>query len=228
MKWNYVGLSDGNLRQSNMDSLYVQERRIAGEAALLAVVCDGVGSTSDGAYASALATESLEAWFGSRETTDDLPCGLRLRILEIDRLIRQNAQEQNQNTASTISALLLMQSRCIVLHAGDSRIYAVAPNALRQLTRDDVTLDGKLTQYLGKGGGLQLQDAQYDAPSPCFLLCSDGFYKKMPQELLQKAALTSRVSALEALLCKAVEAVKQNGERDNISAIIINRRGTRL
>ena len=68
MKWNYVGLSDGNLRQSNMDSLYVQERRIAGEAALLAVVCDGVGSTSDGAYASALATESLEAWFGSRRS----------------------------------------------------------------------------------------------------------------------------------------------------------------
>ena len=72
MKWIFAGFSEKNLRPTNMDSLFVEERRIEEKAALLAVVCDGVGSRADGAFASAYATESLASWFYAQTSAGQL------------------------------------------------------------------------------------------------------------------------------------------------------------
>ena len=96
---------------------------------------------------------------------------------------------------------------------------------VQQLTCDDVTEDGKLTEYLGRAGALQVQYLEGEAAQRGFLLCTDGFYRRMPQELLPKAAGARRRAELDRLLAEMSQSVKQRGERDNISAVIIKTKG---
>ena len=52
LEFVYDGICLQNGREANMDSLLLTEKRISGVPSLLAVVCDGVGSMADGAFAS--------------------------------------------------------------------------------------------------------------------------------------------------------------------------------
>ena len=225
MKWMFAGFSEKNLRPTNMDSLFVEERRIEEKAALLAVVCDGVGSRADGAFASAYATESLASWFYAQTSAGQLALSLRERVLRINREILIHAEQRGLATASTLAALLLVEDRYSTVHAGDSRIYAVAEAQTAQLTRDDAAADGKLEQYLGRADGLQLQYSEADTSGQSFLLCTDGFYRKMPQEMLRQAAQAKTRAELDALLRSMCKTVQQRGERDNISAVLIKTKG---
>ena len=135
------------------------------------------------------------------------------------------AQQQRLATASTLTALLLLNERYTALCAGDSRIYALDRTGAQQLTSDDVTEDGKLKEYLGRAGALRLQYLEGEAAQCGFLLCTDGFYKRMPQELLPHAAGAKRRAELDRLLAEMSRTVKQRGERDNISAVIIKTKG---
>lgn len=60
-----------------MDSLLLKERSVNGQSICLAVICDGVGSTQDGAFASAEAIKMIGDWFDHIECMDRL--GLQLR-----------------------------------------------------------------------------------------------------------------------------------------------------
>ena len=51
----YDGISLQNQRPVNMDSLLMKERAIDGRSVCMAVVCDGVGSMTDGAFAASSA-----------------------------------------------------------------------------------------------------------------------------------------------------------------------------
>lgn len=225
MKWIFAGFSEKNLRPTNMDSLFVEERRIEEKAALLAVVCDGVGSRADGAFASAYATESLASWFYAQTSAGQLALSLRERVLRINREILIHAEQRGLATASTLAAILLVEDRYSTVHAGDSRIYAVDEAQIMQLTRDDAAPDGKLEQYLGRADGLQLQYSEADTSGQSFLLCTDGFYRKMPQEMLRQAAQAKSRAELDTLLRSMCRAVQQRGERDNISAVLIKTKG---
>ena len=225
MKWMFAGISERNLRPTNMDSLLAAERRINGTEVLLAAVCDGVGSQADGAFASAFATESLESWFCAQTSTEGMAPALRERILRINHEIVLQAQRQRLATASTLTALLLLDGRYTALCAGDSRIYALDRTGVQQLTCDDVTEDGKLTEYLGRAGAVRVQYLEGEAAQRGFLLCTDGFYRRMPQELLPQAAGARRRAELDRLLTEMSRTVKQRGERDNISAVIIKTKG---
>lgn len=225
MKWMFAGLSEVNLRPTNMDSLFVEERRIGGKAALLAVVCDGVGSQADGAFASAYATESLESWFYAQTAAEQMALALRERVLRINQEILIHAAQRRLATASTLAALLLLEDRYAAVHAGDSRIYAIGSDGVAQLTRDDAAADGRLQQYLGRPDGLQLQYSEGKATGQSFLLCTDGFYKKMPQDLLRQAVQAKKSAEMDMLLRKMCQTIRRRGEKDNISAVLIKTRG---
>jgi serine/threonine protein phosphatase PrpC len=73
----YDGLSLQNGRGSNMDSLLLSEREIERRTVLLAVVCDGVGSTRDGAFAAAFSAKAMSEWFAGLADIERV--GLRMR-----------------------------------------------------------------------------------------------------------------------------------------------------
>jgi serine/threonine protein phosphatase PrpC len=63
MDYLFDGVSLKNGRETNMDSLLLTARKINKTPTLLAVLCDGVGSMADGAFASIESVRLLNDWF---------------------------------------------------------------------------------------------------------------------------------------------------------------------
>jgi serine/threonine protein phosphatase PrpC len=172
----FDGASLQNKRNSNMDSLLLRMRTIGGQKTLIAVVCDGVGSTEDGAYAASTAARMLSEWFGALENTERVGLRMRDAISVINNHIASSAKADKLDTASTLSALLLADGKHYIVHAGDSRIYCLHNGTLLQLTKDDTSETGKLTSCIGRKENIDLFYSEGAADERTFLLCSDGLY----------------------------------------------------
>lgn len=221
--YRYDGISLQNRRESNMDSLLIKENVVEGKHCLLAIVSDGVGSVADGGFASSVATRELGNWFDAL-TRIEAGVGLEMRnvVLELNRYIKELAEQQSLNTASTFTALLAVDGVYSIVHLGDTRVYAYeSGEGLVQITRDQVSETGRLTGYIGKESVVFPEFIEGDMRGKTMLLCSDGLYKKAT--LAEIAALVEHwdwktgTSAADAFL----EMVTERGERDNITFAII-------
>lgn len=221
MKYYFDGESRANGQPSNMDSLIVRSRKIKGDEVLLAVICDGVGSMRHGGYASAKCANALSAWLDELESIGQIGERLYSRVRAINAGIVEESRRQNIDTATTISALLLTQEEYHIVHAGDSRIYAYEKTGLTQLTQDDVSPRGRLTNYIGKEGEFQLQYVRGDALGKSFLLCSDGLYKKMKEDILSESLDRLTPKMIRKITLQLVEGAIASGERDNISVALV-------
>lgn len=218
--WYCCGLSLQNARLSNMDSIFWRERSSSEGSLLLAVVCDGVGSTRDGAFASHYATRALAAW---QEETGRSRLGLSLRdrVLDINREVIKEARDKNLDAATTLSALLISKGRYVLVHVGDSRVYQCDRAELRQLTRDDLSGSGRLTACIGRWNTLTVQYEEGEAYGKSFLLCTDGFYKRIAEGDLLKEVNQSHRRRAERTLERLARRAIGLGETDNISAILL-------
>lgn len=220
----YAGVSVQNHRAVNMDGLALKCRKIGTEDVTLAVVCDGVGSTEDGAYAASRCIQLIAEWFDAVDSPDRLGLTARDVILEINEKVSTEASLNGLNTATTMSVLLLMGTYYYVLHVGDSRIYSYSNGYLSQLTQDQITDTGKLRSCVGHGQQIIPYYDEGSADAELFLICSDGLYKKVENE--QISLLISDVTAknVEKKVKTLVDCAIQRGEKDNISVALIGRK----
>ncbi|OUQ77270.1 PP2C family serine/threonine-protein phosphatase [Flavonifractor sp. An100] len=221
----YDGISLRNRRPTNMDSLLVKERTIAGEWICLAVVCDGVGSLESGALAASQAVQQLGAWLNGLEDISRAGLNLRQAVLRINEQIIDQARNLGIRTATTLSALLLTGGRYYIVHAGDSRIYSWGEEGLRQLTRDDITQEGKLSECIGRSSRPSLFYSEGESEKRIFLLCSDGLYKRMEPDYLSRQLERADRGEFRKAMEHLVEYVVDRGEPDNISVAIVKSRG---
>lgn len=216
----YGGLSLQNARKSNMDSLLLKDRVISGHKVCLAVVCDGVGSMADGAFAASYAVRMLIDWLDQLESIQRIGLYLRDCILSINRSILKEAQTRGLQTASTLSALLVTDGKYYIAHVGDSRIYSYQNNTLEMLTCDQV-LDGKLAACLGRFEQVNIIYNEGMCENQIFLLCSDGFYKKMDMSYLQLQLSHLSKRSIKKTLENLTQFVVKRGEKDNISLALV-------
>ncbi len=222
-KWRCRGLSIQNQRPSNMDSILVCQRAAAQGAALLAVVCDGVGSARDGAFSATYCTASLARWFQQTQSPR-LGLELRDRVLALNGELLHLAEEKGLHTATTLSALLLTERQYVTVHIGDSRIYHYNGTELKQLTQDDNSSRGKLTGCIGQWQDILPHYDEGAAESGVFLLCSDGLYKCLSRELLGAEVARSFGKSQRRALKRLTKAAIAAGATDNISAILAQQR----
>jgi len=204
-----------------MDSLLATSREIDKTNAMLAVVCDGVGSLEGGGFAAGTAVRLLNEWFAALSTTTHIGLRMRDAVLDINKRIISEAANQGIKTASTISALLLVEDNYFSVHAGDSRIYSIQDGALEVLTSDDVSSEGKLTSYIGHTADLFLQYAEGQALGKIFLLCSDGLYKRMDEDFMVTSLKKWGKKTLNDPLKTLPQYVIERGEKDNISFSLV-------
>lgn len=216
----YDGISIQNHRDSNMDSLLLKKRVINSNSVYMAVVCDGVGSLENGAFAAFTAVEKLNEWFDTVEETKRLGLQLLDRVQEISGSISFLAKSKKLQTASTLSALLIVGERYYIVHTGDSRIYGCKQEQVVQLTTDQVS-GQKLTACLGREGKTQLIYDEGQNDMQTYLLCSDGLYKKMDPAYLKDMLLSIRRKNLKRTMEKLIQYVVERNETDNISLAII-------
>lgn len=215
------GVTLQNQRPSNMDSFFCQYRREGSVA--LAVVCDGVGSLRDGAFASEHCTRQLARWFSSAPR-QRMGLSLRDQVLSLNDQLLELARQRRLETATTLSALLLTEEQYVAVHIGDSRIYSYCDNVLHKLTIDDTSDSGKLTGCIGRWTDIQLHYEEGQADAQGYLLCSDGLYKGLTDEQIGENVAQLHGLFYRRRLWKMVNAAVSGGSRDNITAVLLKRR----
>ena len=215
----FDGVSIRNGRKTNMDSLMIKEKALSDRRICIAVICDGIGSLSDGAFASAYAVRILSEWFDSQ--TGTVRIGLRMRdtVQQADLRISEDAARMGLRTGTTLSALLLDGENYYVVHVGDSRIYSVGDEGLETLTVDQVN-NGKLTSCVGRGEAtIFYNEGRCDGRR--FLLCSDGLYKRMDEDFLKQELTSTERRGCKRAIQRLADYVTERGETDNVSLAIV-------
>lgn len=234
------GLTDaGTVRPSNQDNLLLLP-----ELNLIAVA-DGMGGHVGGDIAS---TEALLlVWKQLRAQPAPAGHTEALRQLQ-DAVLSANSTLFRSNAAAgladgygmgtTLTGMWQPQpgGPAYVFHVGDSRIYRYRDGQLAQLTHDQTlyqqALEAGMTDMLpprnlllqAVGPGEEVRPdvfAHTLAPGDLYLLCSDGLYGASAPEALAGILAGAGPGNLPESCAALVAKAKQDGSRDNITAILL-------
>ena len=175
-----------------------------------------------------------------REAMDD-------RLHELNTCINDYAKANSSDMATTFTSVLIIPQlkHLLIAHVGDSRLYKITDSDIQILTSDHSVVGqevrgGLITEEMAENDprqnqltnciGAGLEDTSYDysicdfASDECYMLCSDGFRKKVSAEELQMTlmpSLNSDGKAIAASLEKLKNKVIECGEKDNITALMV-------
>lgn len=251
---NFIVAADtdiGLTKSTNQDSLSVKTFNTRLGRMVLAVLCDGMGGLQKGEVASAAVIKAFDNW-----AKTELPALCNTSIA--DSVIRNQwervVNEQNVKIkdygsrlgirlGTTITAMLLTQTRYYVINVGDSRTYELF-NGIKQITNDQTFVArevamGKMTAEQAKHDerrSILLQcvgasevvypdmffgDVQSNA---VYMLCCDGFVHEITSEEIYscfRADCLYDKNTMHSSIRKLIELNKQRRERDNITVALI-------
>lgn len=244
MKTTVGQITDKGLkRQANEDNLLAMPSRG------LFIVADGVGGRRGGQTASRTVTEVFEKVFNGPQplASSDLPMeDLRKLVQETIDLCNQKIYteaEMNQDLegmATTIVLAAVKDSRAIIAHVGDSRVYRCDARGLVRLTEDhsevnEAVRQGWLTpeqaethprrnvisRAIGADSEVEPEiiEIQVDETTT-LLLCSDGITRHIRDDQLERLL---RSGNHPQTVCETFKQLCYNeGAEDNLTAIIVD------
>lgn len=227
----------GKERKKNEDRVLVNMHKLADgsidgkqKESILAVVCDGVGSTRGGEIAAEMIVNSF--------------CGYDIKMTSpqsvtrhIHKVNHEIIDKQKHNCAlcdmaSTLAGIIIYEKHFILFNLGDTRIYKLFNGELACVSRDHTTTlftDGHtksvnntaITSYLGGDGCSCFPSIRRGLADlgVVFMVCSDGIYKKIREEELKRILEGDNTitEKKEAILNLAL----QNGSVDDMSMVLI-------
>jgi serine/threonine protein phosphatase PrpC len=227
----------GKVRSENQDygTMTVPSEKAPGQ---LMIVADGMGGHRGGATASRLAAETVKEQFLSA-ASNDLSEVLRGALEKANVTIWSQAQSNPdlRGMGTTTSALVVREGKGWFAHVGDSRIYLVRGQEIRQLTDDhslvaSMVREGLLTSQeaenhprrnvLQRSMGVS-EEVEIDVRGPIdlqegdvFIICSDGLHGVVKEEEMKQVARLSVEAAADEFLRRALE----KGAPDNVTVIV--------
>jgi serine/threonine protein phosphatase PrpC len=229
----------GRIRKGNEDSLHASANAYRG----LFIVADGMGGHAAGEVASEMSVEIVSHDLSDLNDLDasDAHEKVARALRDANRAVyeRTRTERDKLGMGSTVSALLLSETRYVVGHVGDSRIYIVRDNVLRQLTKDHSLVQEQvdagllspeaarrhpqsnvITRCIGMADDIEPDVFDGEAHiGDTFLLASDGLTGMIEdrriQQLLVSRAKPERI--VDALIAEA----NMNGGNDNITAVVV-------
>ncbi len=236
MKFSVFQLSRRGGREKNEDRMGYSYTR---EACLFALA-DGMGGHPDGEVAAQIALQTLSALF-QREAkphlvapTSFLASGLMAGHHQIIRYASERGMLDTPRT--TLVAALVQAGELHWVHCGDSRLYVVRDGRLLSRTRDHsysevqagngMSIEGINRNVLFTCLGSTVRP-MFDAAGPLrlaegdkLLLCSDGLWSSLDDELIVTTLATMPVS--EAVPTLVEIALQTAGEHsDNVTGLAI-------
>lgn len=246
MKWNISAVSDkGCVRQNNEDMILVGEKFIRDSnfkividldnlnpPFLMVAVADGMGGMEAGEIASQLTLQMFKD-----NITNDLQLGLDHNSLQdyIDALCKKihnhilqisDTDPSRKGMGSTLAGLMYYQGTVMLLNVGDSRIYRLRNNilkqmsndhSLRELTRNDDVPVHIITNSIGGGKATyaEIDFAKRIFDKDIYLICSDGLSDMLCDDEIERILLAENPH--DHLLKSSMN----RGGHDNISYIIV-------
>ena len=219
----------GKVRRNNEDSLIVIDPETF-------VVADGMGGAQAGEVASRMLVEVVKVILTNMPTPWNEKI-LSQAILVANAKIFETAQRNDElsGMGTTATILSLDGDKAYFAHVGDSRLYLLRDNELRQITEDhsyvetlvrngEITpeearvhpMKNVLTQAVGAVAELYVDAANFPVnKGDMFLLCTDGLTNMVDDETIAKI-LQSASDPAEEL----IEAALAAGGKDNVTVIV--------
>lgn len=233
-QWHTAAFThQGNVRTVNEDAFLDRS------AEELWIVADGMGGHTDGALASQSIVKTLQT-IGKPDELSDWINAIENGLLQVNQQLIAEAQSRETATTigSTVVALVAWQNIAILMWVGDSRIYRLRNNKLKQLTQDHTQVEEMVQQGLIRaeeaeqhpssniitraiGATHQLYvdiDHREIKPGDCFLLCSDGLNKELTDSQIEDI-LNSPLDIEQQCLELMNQCLASKG-KDNITIIL--------
>lgn len=241
---NAGGLTDvGRVRFLNEDS-YIM-KRLTGELGLY-LLADGMGGHEAGEIASRLALDTvlssirqrLEGMDLSRPEVDYSEI-LKASIKAANNTVYQYGCENQKDLGTTVVAAFVCRHEVYLANVGDSRAYRISAKEIVPLTVDHSLVAklislGRLTpeeardhpksnvlyRSIGTDETVEVDLFTFKAGEGDFLLlCSDGLWGELNDEHIQ--SIVRECSSPQQGCWELVRAAKEQGGRDNITAILV-------
>ena len=247
LRFEFCSATDtGRSRNNNEDSVAYDD------AALLAVLADGMGGYNAGEVASGMATSFIKAELGrwlteatAQATDADVRRAMDICVDNANRAIfnAANSNPQYAGMGTTLVVAVFRDERVLLGHVGDSRCYRLRGGRLQQITRDHSLLQEQIdaglitpeqaafsanknlvTRAVGVEDNVLLETHQHEVqPGDVFLMCSDGLSDMLDDEGIAQVLLAH--DSLETGSRALVDAANDAGGKDNISVILVRASG---
>ncbi len=240
----------GIVKKTNQDSVLFKHAVADGKEVLMAIICDGMGGLCKGEVASATVIREFSKWFDEElpfelDNVDMNVIGSKWSLLlkELNaRILDYSSRNSIEGIGTTFSGVLFVDDMYVIVHVGDSRVYHIGADmtqlttdqtfVAREIARGNMTPEqaktdkrrNLLLQCVGASKVVEPQIILGNTEPGAYMLCSDGFRHEIsegeiyesfnPINLMNKDAMHSNSRYL-------IEQVKQRGERDNISVLLI-------
>lgn len=229
-------LSDqGKVRATNQDSGYCGYN--------LFFVADGMGGHAGGDIASALVTQNVAKIDAPFETVDEARIALVKAILAANATLASTVKDHQElaGMGTTFSGIAMVGNQVVLAHIGDSRVYLVRDQKVRQVTKDHTFVQrlvdlGRITEeealihprrsVLMRVLGDVEERPEIDIevietlPGDRWLLCSDGLSGVVPEGVMNNLLKSKHTPAevTELLVGETLEF----GAHDNVTVVVVD------
>lgn len=230
----------GVRRNTNQDYAYVSEQNV-GNLPNILIVADGMGGHKAGEVASEQAVNSVLTSIKKNTSTDKISI-IESAIAEANNKIFEmaNSDEKFKGMGTTLVVATLEDNVLYVANVGDSRLYLIEDNEIRQITRDHSLVQemislGELdkesarthssknviTRAIGVDNKIVADFFEVDtSENTKILLCSDGLSNMVEDSQINEIISACNEMTLEDTAHKLVDAANENGGMDNIAVVI--------
>lgn len=229
----------GRVRSVNQDSRFATTEPI-GPLSNLFIVADGMGGHKGGDCASKLLIDSLTDYI--RNCSDESAvAALKNGIAQANKSIYETAASEQslRGMGTTLVAATIEGTTLYVANVGDSRLYLIDREGIRQVTRDHSYVEemvslgqmnrGSLayreqkniiTRAVGIAGKVEADFFEVSLRTGDYiLLCSDGLSNMVDNSAIYRLVLLP--GPLESKAKALIALANQNGGKDNIAVVLI-------
>lgn len=251
MRFSIVAGTDVGLRKSvNQDCYLAKTAHTDLGNVCMALICDGMGGLEEGERASQTVVGIFNEWFTNdfRNTPclDNLDTVVEKLLLKANNTLMDYGKQKHIKLGTTSSIIIFIDEIYFTYHVGDTRIYKYSDKLIQltqdhtlvaakvkngQLTKEEAKLSQEkniLLQCIGASTFMEIHRTEgHCLQGDAFLLCCDGLYN-MLEDVEIAHVLKNQKSADENLMQNEINflinTVKDRGETDNISGLLIKLR----
>ena len=229
----------GKRREMNQDYMYTSENAV-GKLPNLFLVADGMGGHKAGEYASRFTVEKIVETIETSGQTEPV-AAMKEAVEAANRGLLEEAGRDTAKAGmgTTVVAATVIGDHLHVANVGDSRLYLINHEAIRQITRDH-----SLVEEMVRLGEMDKADAKDHPdkniitravgvlpevtadffeislkPGDEILMCSDGLTNMIEDDEIRHIVLGQRDIVEKAE--KLIETANRNGGKDNITVVLI-------
>ncbi len=214
------GFSLAKRRELKGDDFY--DTKTIGDLTI-AIVCDGVGSASEGDVAASRVTSYLMNNFKIRPKTWSIEKSIKTFIHSINSILYQESMlnYERSELVTTLCIVVIQGNKLYGANVGDSRVYLHRDKKLNQLSYDHAMDEEGYENVLTEAIGIDKEVEPYYFENIIqnddnILLCSDGLYNVLTHETLE-IGISNGASSL---VKKASRLVKDNLPDDTTAVVV--------